>query len=130
MIVHYLQIVDEEFARDQYLRAKKELARNVLGFGYSAEWPGSWKDRADIDSGPIVPVLETSAGASGLAIVGASAFDDKQFLSELMTSLNMAAFPIKTAETLKYAASNQVGDSALLYAMTLGPIWQKIKERK
>jgi hypothetical protein len=127
---HYLQIIDEEFARDQYQRAKKELARSVLGFGYSAEWPGSWKNPADIDSGPIVPVLEASAGASGLAIVGASAFDDKQFLSELITSLNLAAFPMRTDDTLKYCASNQVGDSALLYAMTLGPIWQKVKERK
>jgi len=130
MIVHFLQVIDEEFARDQYLRAKKELAKNVLGFGYSVEWPKSWKDGADIDSGPIVPVVGASAGASGLAIVGASAFNDKQFLSELMTALNMAAFLIKTGDTLKYAASNQVGDSALLYAMTLGPIWQKVKERK
>ena len=129
MIAHFLQVVDPEFAQDQYQRAKKELARKVLGFGYSVEWPGSWEDRADIDSGPIVPVVEASAGASGLAIVGASAFDDKQFLSELMTALNMAAFPIKTGDTLKYAASNQVGDSALLYAMTLGPIWQKVTER-
>jgi len=126
MTAHYLQIIDEEFARDQYLRAKKELYKNVLGFGYSAEWPMSWEDRADVDSGPIVPIVGASAGASGLAIVGASAFDDKQFLSELLASLNLAAFPMKTGDTLKYAASNQVGDSALLYAMTLGPIWQKV----
>jgi hypothetical protein len=28
---------------------------------------------------------------------------------------------------LKYCASNQVGDAALLYAATLGPLWQKVK---
>jgi hypothetical protein len=41
MVVHCLQVVDEGFARDQYLRARKELGRIALGFGYGVEWPAS-----------------------------------------------------------------------------------------
>ncbi len=43
MLGHCLKIVDEPFARDQYQRARKELGRVTLGFGYGVEWPASWQ---------------------------------------------------------------------------------------
>ena len=39
MTAHCLQLIDEEFAADQYRRARKELGRELLGFGYAREWP-------------------------------------------------------------------------------------------
>ena len=39
---HCLQLIDEDFAADQYRRAKKELGRELLGFAYAREWPVSW----------------------------------------------------------------------------------------
>ena len=45
MVAHCLQFVDEDFARDQYTRARKELGTTTLGFGYAHEWPASWKGR-------------------------------------------------------------------------------------
>ena len=65
---------------DQYRRARKELGRSVLGFGYAKEWPASWKGPADVDSGPVIPGLEISAGSSGLAFVGTWVFDDRAVL--------------------------------------------------
>lgn len=129
LVSHCLQIIDEQFARDQYQRAKKELARHVLGFGYASEWPHSWKGPATIDSGPTIPVLEASTGSSGMAFIGASAFGDTDYLSSLLTTLNFAAFPIHKHGKLRYAASNQVGDAVLLYSMVLGPLWQEVKMR-
>ena len=127
MAVHCLQVVDEDFARDQYERARRELGEITLGFGYAHEWPKSWDGPADIDSGPIIPVFNISAGSSGLAFIGASAFHDDKFLSSLAATLDFAAFPSRSGNRLKYCASNQVGDAALLYAATLGPIWDKLK---
>lgn len=127
MVAHCLQLVDEEFARDQYQRARKELGEITLGFGYAHEWPASWNGPADIDSGPIIPGFNISAGSSGMAFVGASAFGDEKFLRSLAATLDFAAFPSRKAGRLKYCASNQVGDAALLYAATLGPIWEKVK---
>jgi len=127
MVAHSLQLLDEDFARDQYQRARKELGEITLGFGYAHEWPNSWKGGADIDSGPIIPVFEISAGSSGMAFIGASTFDDGKFLTSLAATLDFAAFPSRTGGRLKYCASNQVGDAALLYATTLGPLWQKVK---
>lgn len=127
MVAHSLQLLDEDFARDQYQRARKELGAITLGFGYAHEWPKTWKGPADVDSGPIIPGFEISAGSSGMALIGASAFDDREFLQSLAATLEFAAFPSRTGGRLKYCASNQVGDAALLYAATLGPLWQKVR---
>lgn len=127
MVAHCLLLVDERFARDQYQRARNELGRTTLGFGYAREWPASWMGPTDIDSGPIVPVLQISAGASGMALIGAAAFHDWDYLSCLAASLDMAAFPSRSQGGLRYCASNQVGDAAMLYAAVLGPLWEKVK---
>jgi hypothetical protein len=125
MVAHCLQVVDEPFARDQYQRARKELGRITLGFGYGVEWPASWQGPRDIDSGAVIPVLEVSAGSSGMALMAASSFHDGEFLQALATTLDMAAFPSRTSGRLKYCASNQVGDAAMLYAAVLGPLWER-----
>ena len=127
LVAHCLQLLDPALARDQYRRARSLLGRSVLGFSYAREWPPSWRGPADIDSGPVIPVLGASPGSSGLAILGAAAFGDREFLSQLITSLEVAAFPSETRDGLKYCASNQVGDAVLLYSTTLGPLWKKVK---
>jgi hypothetical protein len=128
MIAHGLQLLDAEFAREQYTRARKELSRITVGFGYAREWPSSWETAPDIDSGPIIPFFKISAGSSGMAFIGATAFKDEEFISSLAATLNFAGFPASKRGRLKYCASNQVGDAALLYAATLGPIWERVSK--
>lgn len=130
MISHCLELVDPEFAADQYQRARKELMRTVIGFPYAIEWPASCKGSSDIDSGPIIPVLEVSAGATGLAFLGAAAFGDTELLGGLLSSLEFGGFPIRRAGALRYGASNQVGDAVLLYALTNGPLWREVQARR
>ena len=129
MIAHCLQVVDLQFATDQYARARKELGRTVCGFAYAREWPESWRGPMDIDSGPIIPGLQISAGSSGLAFVGASAFGDRGYQRDLLRTLYLAAFPVRRRGELKFCASNQVGDAVLLYSMVLGPLWHEIERR-
>jgi hypothetical protein len=125
MVAHCLQLVDEDFAQDQYRRARTQLGRNALGFGYAAEWPKSWRNPANVDSGPVI--LDISPGSTGMAFLGASSFDDRSYLSSLATTIDFAAFPVLQDNRLKYSASNQVGDAVLLYSSVLGPMWTKIK---
>lgn len=127
MAGHCLQIVDEEFAQDQYNLAVKELARDILGFGFAREWPASWKGPLDIDSGPVVPVVRASPSSSGLAFVAAGSFDDEEFLKGLFASLRLGGFEKKQNGTIGFYACNQVGEAVLLYSMALGPMWQKVK---
>lgn len=128
-VAHALQVVDRPFAADQYARAKRELIREVGGFAYGREWPVSWQGPMDIDSGPIIPGLQASAGSSGLAFVGAAAFGDRALLRQLLGSVYLAGFPVRQGGQLRFCASNQVGDAVLLYALTLGPLWQEIERR-
>lgn len=123
---HFLKFVDEDLARDQYARARKEIGRTLLGFGWSREWPLSWRNQWDVDSGVVVPIVDASAGASGTAFIAAASFGDEEFLRALKTSLNFAAFPVRNHGALRYSASNAVGDAAMLYAETLGPIYAKV----
>lgn len=129
MVAHCLQIVDPVFAQDQYVRARKELGREVMGFAYAREWPASWTGPADIDSGPIIPGLEASAGSSGLALLGAASFHDDAYLTKLITSLNLGGFPIRSEGRLRYAAGNQVGDAVLLYSLVTGPLWDRARAK-
>jgi hypothetical protein len=127
MVAHCLQLVDEAFARDQYERARRELGGTLCGFSYACEWPASWSGPMDIDSGPIIPGLNISAGSSGMAFIGACAFGDDAFVRSLAATLDFAAFPSRKEGRLRYCASNQVGDAALLYAAVLGPLWDRAR---
>lgn len=126
---HCLVLIDPAFARDQYERAKREISADILGFGYAREWPKSWQGKHDIDSGPVIPIVEASAGSSGLAFVAAGAFGDDEYLTRLLTTLNFAAFPVRRDGAVRYCASNQVGDAAMLYALVQGPLWRKAMEK-
>lgn len=125
LVAHCLQLIDPEFAREQYFKARQQLRSGFLGFGYAYEWPGG-KGHDDVDSGPIIPIINLSAGSTGLAFLGAASFDDHEYLTELYRSLEMGAFPVQTEHGIRYCASNAVGDAVLLYSITQGPAWQKI----
>ena len=123
MSAHNLLVIDDAFARDQYARAHRELAGGLFGYAWAREWPKGAAMRPDVDSGPIVPFLDASAGSSGLALLGASAFADEEYLGGLLASLELAGF----REGDHYLASNAVGDAVLLYALTNGPLWRRVR---
>lgn len=131
MAAHNLMLIDEAFARDQYRRAKRLLGRTTFGFGYAVEWPRAATGKQDVDSGPIIPFFRVSAGSSGLALIAASSFQDHAWLQALLTTLRFAAFPSRTHHGgLRFAASNEVGDAVLLYALVQGPMWRLLKQSK
>ncbi len=128
LVAHCLKLVDPAYARQQYDLARAELGRSLLGFGYSREWPPGHRGYLDVDSGPVIPGLEASASASGLAVLGAASFGDQDYLRELLTSLHLAGMPVEREDRLHFAASNPVGDAVLLYAMVNGPLWDRVME--
>lgn len=125
LVTHCLQVIDPEFAKDQYWKARHQLKAEIGGFGYAYEWPGG-QGHDDVDSGPIIPLLNLSAGSTGLAFLGAASFNDREYLTQLYRSLELGAFPVRDADGIRYCASNAVGDAVLLYSIVQGPAWQKI----
>jgi hypothetical protein len=129
MVAHCLQLVDEGFARDQYERAKRELGRRFVGFAWAAEWPKSWVGPMDVDSGPVIPMIDVSAGSSGQAFIAAASFDDTDYYHDLATTLMFAGFPFVEDGRMRFCAANQVGDAVILYSTVCGPLWDEIGKR-
>lgn len=134
LAAHCLRLISPPFAEDQYRRAREKLRLTFFGFDYAQEWPGDCPGGADIDSGPIIPFLNLSAGSTGLAFLGAASFRDEPYLGALLKTLYLGGFPEElpakvgdiASTTLRFSASNQVGDAVLLYALVGGPLWDKI----
>lgn len=120
LVAALLRIVDDDLARDQYARAKSELAGDLAGFAWAREWPASWPGGDDVDSGPTIPIVGANAGSSGLALVAARAFDDRDFTDGLVASLQLAGFPLDGGAA--YAAGNRLADLVILYALVQGPL--------
>jgi hypothetical protein len=78
-----------------------------------------------VDSGPTIPILDANAGSSGLALLAARSFGDRDFLDGLVASLELGGFPIDGPTGRRYAAGNQLGDSVILYGMIAGPLWAR-----
>lgn len=129
MAAHGLALIDYDFALDQYRRAKQQLQREWLGFGFAREWPVTSDRAADIDSGPTVPWVGANAGASGLALLGTATFGDDRAYAGLVASLELAAFPVEERGARRFAASNAVGDAVLLYSLVEGPLWSELRAR-
>ncbi|MFO0551641.1 MAG: hypothetical protein U0271_24860 [Polyangiaceae bacterium] len=127
LVADMLLLVDEDFAREQYALARRALGRSLVGFAWSREWPASRPGSDDIDSGPTIPIVGANAGASGLAIVGAKAFDDEEFLDGLLTSLEFAGFPVDGRS--RYAAGNLTADAVIAYGTRTGPLWALARAR-
>jgi hypothetical protein len=125
--VSNLLLVDEAFAREQYERGRAAFKRDVLGFTLAREWPEG-ESRADIDSGPVVPLLEASPGSSGLLLVAAAAFDDRPTFEGLLASLELAAFPSDQGGGRSFVAAGQIGNAAAVRALSFGPLWRRVAQ--
>ncbi len=121
-----LALVDPELAEAQYELAAAELGGNLVGFGYAREWPRSWTGPLDVDSGPLVPVIEASPSASGFFLLASRAFDDGGNHRRLVRSLDAADAVIALDAEMAAMADNPVGDAVLLYAFTFGPLWEEV----
>ena len=125
---HMLSLIDPDFSRDQYERAKREIVHSAFGFAWASEWPAAWRGPSDVDSGPILPLIDASAGASGMALIGARAFGDEALYASLTSSLELGAFPIEEHGRLRYAAGGPIGDTVILYSAVAGPVWRRAQE--
>jgi hypothetical protein len=121
-----LRLLDPAFAREQYDGARDALVRDVLGFGYAREWGAGWQGPVDVDSGPLVPILEASPSSSGFALMAAKAFGDARTYASLTRSLGAADLVTTVDPRVAALAANPMGDVIVLHALTFGPLWEKV----
>ncbi len=124
MAAHNLLLLDPQFARDQYRRAHAVFGRDAFGFGWAREWPAGAPVAVDIDSGLVVPGLGASPGASGLALLGATAFGDTDTRDALLRSMELAAVSTRDDDARWYRAAGRIGNAVTAYALHFGPLWE------
>jgi len=129
LTVHNLALVDPDFAADQYRRARAALGRSFLGFGFSREWPTTWVGPTDIDSGPIVPILQGSPSASGFMILASRSFADRPTFRSLVSAVRLVGLPVQKDGATRFLASNQIGDAVITYGLIAGPLFAEIAQR-
>jgi len=121
-----MRLLDPALAEQQYGLARAALGRSVLGMGYAQEWPAGAERYMDIDSGPIVPVLDASASSSGFAIAASRAFGDDAWNQQLTRALGAAEVTMAVIPPLAAAADNPVGQSVILWGLHFGPLWDAV----
>jgi hypothetical protein len=126
MAVHCLHFVDPGFSKQQFALAKKTLFVKFLRFGFSREWPLSWKAQLDCDAGGIFALLQASPSASVFALLAARTFNDVEIAESVLASLQYGGLPSVKSGQMKFSSSNLVGDAAILYALVQGAIEEKV----
>lgn len=124
LVAYNLLLIDPKFAREQYALGKQRFGHSLGGFGWASEWSTAGH-LSDVDSGPVIPVLDISPASSGLALVAAAGFGDAHFLGQLTRSLNFSALPTEVGDGMRLALGNQVANAVFAYAFTLGPLWKR-----
>lgn len=121
-----LQLIDPTLAAEQYALARDALGAHILGMGYAREWPKGVALQEDVDSGPIVPIIDASASSSGFAIVASTAFGDRRWHRQLTRALGAATVLMSMIPALDDAANNPVGQSVVLWGLHFGPLWEAV----
>jgi hypothetical protein len=123
-----MQLIDPDFAQQQYDLAREQLGGRILGMGYAREWPRGHEGAVDIDSGPLVPVIDASASSSGFALLASRAFGSRAWNRQLRRALGAAFVAMRLDPALAAAADNPVGQGVVLWGMSFGPVWQRLQE--
>ena len=127
-VVSALDVVAPELAEEQYGLARQALGRSVLGLGYSREWPTGAEAFQDVDSGPIIPILDASTSASGFAIAAARVHDDHRFSAQLTDALGAAEAILQLSPQLAEIAGNPVADAVIVWGQGVGPLFDRLRE--
>lgn len=120
-----MSVVAPELSQRWYGLAKNALGRSILGLGYTREWPEGADAGVDVDSGPIVPVIEASASSSAFAIAAARVHGDDRYSRQLDDALGAAEALIRlTGPEVGAQLSNPVGDAVIVWATSVGPLFE------
>ncbi|MEZ4241071.1 MAG: hypothetical protein R3F59_33900 [Myxococcota bacterium] len=116
-----LRLLDPALAEQQYTAAREALVRDVAGLGYAREWGPGWHGPVDVDSGPLVPILQASPSSSGFALMAAHAFGDAPTYRRLTRALGAADVVTALDPRLAALAANPMGDVIVLHGLPYGP---------
>jgi hypothetical protein len=118
----FLPIMDPVFAKDQYANMLTHLGDRSLGVWGIREYPRQAAGWGDVDSGPVVFGLGTSA--TGFAFGGARWQNDTRWLNRLAFTTELVGSSFQWNGQRRYLLCPLVGDAIMLTMRTMTP-WDK-----
>ncbi|MDP2653468.1 MAG: hypothetical protein Q8Q08_05485 [Candidatus Omnitrophota bacterium] len=119
----YLALVDEPYAREQFLKIRKFLLKRAGGFAFVREYPSGHSFAGDRDTGPVVGGI--GATATAFTIAGAIREKDVGLRNDLLRSIELAGTTMTRDGQRRYAAAPIVGD-AIILAMKTARSWRPL----
>jgi hypothetical protein len=111
--IHY---ADPALAADLYRAMRKNLSRDLLGFGAMREYRPGVFGWGDIDSGPVVFGIGLSV--SGFALAGARMHGDEKTFRRLFASAHLFGAPARQKGGTGYISGGSLGNAILLAMLT------------
>jgi hypothetical protein len=121
LILRFLYVIDENFAREQYLIFKKLFVRRLFGLPCVREYPINTSGTGDIDSGPVI--LGIGASATIVSLGTARTFNDFNLSKSLEQTFETFGLPLRYNSQKKYLFGNlPIGDAFLVWSKIPTPI--------
>lgn len=116
-------LVDEEFARQQYVKLKEHFYQKKPIAGFKEYYDRKCILGFDIDAGPIILNLSPTGTAFGLG--AATYFEDREVRNGFLRTAELAGFTVSSEEQRHYLLANValVGE-AITLAMRTAVKWE------
>jgi len=128
LILRFLYVIDEDFAKEQYLIFKKLFVKTLFGLPCVREYPINASGTKDIDSGPVI--LGIGASATIVTLGTARTFNDFNLAKSLEQTFETFGLPRRYDSKKKYLFGNlPIGDAFLVWSKVATPPSTLNKER-
>jgi hypothetical protein len=111
-----LAYAESDVSRALYQAVQKRCSDSFAGFGFVDEYPDNEKGYGDVDSGPLIFGISTSA--CGFSLAGARAFGDRDTFVRLYRTAHLMGTPVDFNGRRTYVTGGPLGNAILLTMLT------------
>ena len=119
IILRFLLDIDPAWAQDQYLRFREQFFAPRFGIPAIREYPPAVNKPGDIDSGPLITGISTSASVVGMGV--ASVYGDYDLAQAISQVGEAIGFPFGHEKRAYLGGYLPVADAFLVHASTARP---------
>ncbi len=119
LAAYFTAFVDADLSADLYAGLQQSCGVRPLGYGGMREYAHGTGGWGDVDSGPVVFGVGTSA--TGFALAGARLHGDRETYEALFRTASLCGAPVRIGGRHRFLVGGSLGNAILLAMMTAGP---------
>jgi hypothetical protein len=119
IILRFLAEIDPEFASEQYTRFQAHFIGNLLGAPAVLEYPRGIAGPSDVDSGPLIAGVSTSATVVAMGV--AQIYGDEELSKSISQVGETIGFPFGNQKRCYLGGILPIGDAFVVHATSARP---------